>query len=172
MSDFTFDMSVKLKPYQPKLKKFVRLTRKKRKLKEQLKEIEASIRELVGDGDELGELLKAFVENKIQNVPGVDGMTVYLTRKVYASSAVKKSDDEEAYIENQKKIIEVLKTLGLDEFTSNTFSGAALGAYFKEQQEVKEQDLDEIIEIEEVIPTLLKDIIKVSEKFTLAGKGK
>ncbi|NIO20325.1 MAG: hypothetical protein GTN76_06190, partial [Candidatus Aenigmarchaeota archaeon] len=92
------------------------------------------LKKLVGDGDQLGELLKIFVDNKIQNIPGIEGMTVFVERKVYASNAVKKSEDEEKHSENKKKIIEILREIKLEDFTDDTFSSAALGAYFKEQQ--------------------------------------
>lgn len=130
-----------------KLKVYVDLTDKKRKLEEQLKDTKARLAELEPA------IVEMFQSEGVQSM-NIDGYTVYLNRKLFAGP---KDGDKEAMIAALQGCDESWSFL-----VSPTVNTNQLGARVREC-DMDENDLP-------ILPDSLKDVIAVFEQFRVGAR--
>lgn len=122
-----------------KLKEYVELDARKRRLNDELSDVKERLAKLESD------LLTTFEEIGMQNTR-IDGTTVYVHRQLWANA---KDGD-------RHRAVAALKRSGLTEMVTETFNTNTLSAYVRELDAVGED-----------LPPDLEDAISVSEKFSL-----
>lgn len=120
------------------LKKFVSLTKQKKSMEEELKDIQSEL-------DRLESLLISFFEEQgIQKI-SVDGRTVYIRRQLWMKQ--NEGTDKQA-------ACNALKQAGLEDFVKENFNVQTISSYARELDQQGEK-----------IPTSLKKYFNVDEVF-------
>jgi hypothetical protein len=133
------------------IKKWLELTAKR-------KELEAQAEALKDEANALEEnIIANLADNCIDSIK-VDGRTVYTKRELWASAA----DGDTA------RTCEVLKANGFDDYVKETFSTQSLSSYVRELDKSFEGDRpDNPVEL---LPEVLRPVIKVTEKYRLQSR--
>lgn len=122
-----------------KLEQFIQLNEQKKQLEAELEKVKDTIAELQTI------LLDQFGDNGMSKI-SLNGSTVFLKRQLWASA---KDGD-------YKRACQALIDSGLDHLVNTRFDTNSLSSFVREQDELGIE-----------LPTLLKDTIKVTEKFSL-----
>lgn len=121
------------------LRRYVALTRRKRTIKAEEKEINQQL-------EKLEQQLLAQFEHSGLDATRLDGHTVYLQRQIFAN----------ARDGDQQRAVEALHAVGLDDYVRERFNPQQISAYVREQEELGNE-----------LPDPLKDALTIHEKFTL-----
>lgn len=121
-----------------KLRDYVRLRRREAELKAQMESIKDE-----ADGLQ-HELMEQFGQDGVSSI-NVDGVTVYLHRQLWAGAADGVPKDT---------VVEVLKSVGLGHFVTESFNVQTLSSYVRDLERE-----------EEPLPDELADVINVREVY-------
>ena len=153
----SFDNFEKLTPDDRKdLADFVELTRRKRKLDEEKKQIETKIKAIAKKD---GRLLMRFRELGIPKITDVDGATVSIRRDIRP-----KLFSEDNLSTDQ--MLEKLSEVGYDDMIKHSFNASEFAKLLREA--LKD---DPTLSIEDVIPEEAKGLISAGEEFMLICRG-
>ena len=132
-------------PALGQLKRFVALDKRKRRLEEELKSVKAELEDL------RPAVLDYFRTSGTQKQT-LDGVTVYLHRQLWAGR-------EEGV--DGTKAAAALTLADLGYLVEPKFNTQSLSAFFREQEQLR----DDLVDPADLLPPVLRGIIKLSETF-------
>ena len=140
-------------------RKLVKIDRQIEKAEEKVKDLKARRRTL-----ELT-LLDRWLKEQPRNVALAEGPTLTLRRDVHVSKRGGVTTED---------LIVALKESGLEWITGETYNAARLKAYVKEQEREAEEERNEPVNPEEILPEKVRELVNVHEstKIVVLGKNK
>ena len=127
------------------------------KAEEKVKDLKAKRRSL-----ELT-LLDRWLKEQPRNVALAEGPTLTLRRDVHVSKRGGVSTEH---------LIRALKESGLEWITGETYNAARLKAYVKEQEREAEEERNEPVNPEDVLPDAVRELVNVHESTKIVVQGK
>lgn len=131
------------------VKKFIKLTLKKRQHEEDAEELGKQIAELEA------KLMASFQERGVDRV-SMDGSTVYLDRKLWAGA---ENGDSQA-------TCAALEAAGLGDFVKPGFNTSQLSSWVRELEKAGGKQLPQD-EVKGLLPEALRAFVRITEKFAL-----
>jgi len=110
-------------------------------------------------------ILDRWLKEQPRNVALAEGPTLTLRRDVHVSKRGGVSTES---------LIQALKDSGLEWITGETYNAARLKAYVKEQEREAEEERNEPVNPEDVLPEQVRELVNVHEstKIVVLGKNK
>lgn len=143
-----FDMSA--------AQKFAELENRKKELEAELREVKKELDEIGGPE---GILLEQFMHAGLSKM-SIGGRTIYIHRQLWASAVDK----------NYEVACAGLKSAGLGDYVQERFNTHSLSAYFREQYQDMLENSDDVPEPEDILPEELKGAIDLYEKVQLRSR--
>ena len=140
-------------------RKLVKIDRQIEKAEEKVKDLKARRRTL-----ELT-LLDRWLKEQPRNVALAEGPTLTLRRDVHVTKRGGVTTED---------LIVALKESGLEWITGETYNAARLKAYVKEQEREAEEERNEPVNPEDILPEKVRELVDVHEstKIVVIGKNK
>lgn len=140
-------------------RKLVKIDRQIEKAEEKVKDLKARRRTL-----ELT-LLDRWLKEQPRNVALAEGPTLTLRRDVHVTKRGGVTTED---------LIVALKESGLEWITGETYNAARLKAYVKEQEREAEEERNEPVNPEEILPEKVRELVNVHEstKIVVLGRNK
>ena len=110
-------------------------------------------------------ILNEWLTEQPRNVSLAEGPTLQLRRDIHVS---KKGGVE------SEKLVAALKESGLEWITGETYNAARLKAWVKEQEKEAEEQRNEPVNPEEILPEAVRELVNIHEstKIVVVGKNK
>ena len=132
----------------------------------EIQEAEAKLKDLKAGRKVMeGAVLDEWVKEQPRNVALAEGPTLTMRRDIHISKRGGVSSES---------LVEALKEAGLEWITNETYSAARLKAYVKEQEREAEEERNEPVNPEDILPDAVKALVSVHEsnKIVVMNKGK